>query len=106
MTLKAFCVINREPVITVKLDTKTHWNSTNDMIIVALKMKKYLNDLTSKPEHDLIDFSLSDEEWEIIKNFKHILEPFKKATLHLSSQNLSTSHIYPIIDHFNQHIQN
>ncbi|CAF0931624.1 unnamed protein product [Brachionus calyciflorus] len=103
-TLKALCVINREPEITVILDTKTRWNSTYDMIIVALKIKKSLNDLTSKPEHELVHLSLTNEEWNIIENFKEILEPFKKATLDLSSQNLSTSHLYPIIDHLDKHL--
>ncbi|CAF1020260.1 unnamed protein product [Brachionus calyciflorus] len=86
-------------------DENTRWNSTYDIIRVALKIKKSLNDLTSKPEHELVHLSLTTEEWNIIENFKEILELFRKATLDLSSQNLSISHLYPKMDHLDKHLK-
>ncbi|CAF1069647.1 unnamed protein product [Brachionus calyciflorus] len=76
-TLKALCVVNQEPELCVKLD----------------------------PDLELNHLSLSDDEWNSLSQIKEILEPFKKATLDLSGDSLTASHLFPIMDHLNKHLK-
>ena len=103
--LKAFCVVNKEPELCVQLDVKTRWNSTYDMIAVALRTRMSLMDLVSKPENELSGFSFDEKEWNTLLHLKDILEPFKKATLDLCGDNITASQLFPIMDHLNKHLR-
>ncbi|CAF1061498.1 unnamed protein product [Brachionus calyciflorus] len=103
-TLKALCVIHREPEIYVKLDAKTRWNSTFDMIQTALRIKKSLREITNKPEYSLTDFGLNDNDWESLSHIRDILESFKKATLDLSKNDFASGHLYLLFNYLSNHI--
>jgi hypothetical protein len=45
---KMHCTINSEKFNKHQLDAKTRWNSTHNMLKVALKMKKSMNDFIAK----------------------------------------------------------
>ena len=61
-------------------DVKTRWNSTYDMLQVALEYRTALDTLCSRREHGLRAFELSSEEWEIARELCETL----KVRLHLS----------------------
>ncbi|RNA12013.1 zinc finger BED domain-containing RICESLEEPER 2-like [Brachionus plicatilis] len=102
--LKALCVLNREPELSVKLDVKTRWNSTFEIINCSLKIKKSISDLCLKQEFGLMTFNLNNQEWLSLSYVEQFLEPFKKATLDLSSESLTFSHFYPIMEYLKKHL--
>ena len=55
-------------------DVKTRWNSTYDMLQVALEYRMALDTLCSRREHGLRAFELSSEEWEIARELCETLK--------------------------------
>ncbi|CAF1112847.1 unnamed protein product [Brachionus calyciflorus] len=74
------------------------------MIVSSLRIKKSLDNLASNPEYDISELCLENDEWACLDDLKKILDPFKKATLDLSSNNFSISHLYLIFNHLKHHI--
>jgi hypothetical protein len=68
----------------LKIDVRTRWNSTYDMIIRALELRQPLDDIAML-DADLNSYRLSEREWELLQRVRHFLEVFKKASDHLCS---------------------
>ena len=55
-------------------DVSTRWNSTFDMLNVAIDYRSTIDAMTSNRELSLRKFELEDEEWEVAKNLRDILK--------------------------------
>lgn len=76
--------------LTVVKDVRTRWNSCYMMIERYIKLQDYLTPLISN-ELALRDYALSGEEMSDLRDYLHVLRPFKIATDYFScnrSQNL------------------
>ena len=47
---------------------KTQWNSTYDMLNVAMEYHKVIDDITANKSLKLWQYELDDEGWDIIKD--------------------------------------
>ena len=55
-------------------DVSTRWNSTFDMLNVAIDYRIAIDAMTSNRELSLRKFELEDEEWEVAENLRDILK--------------------------------
>lgn len=59
-------------------DVTTHWNSTYDMLIVALEYKKVVKQITTDDgnvgDHTVSEFKLTLKEWNIAEQLYDILK--------------------------------
>lgn len=55
-------------------DVRTRWNSTYDMLVVALAYRDVYTDFTMNKEHGLSTFKLSAKEWKIGEELKDVLK--------------------------------
>ncbi|KAJ7200117.1 hypothetical protein GGX14DRAFT_372475 [Mycena pura] len=68
-------------------DVRTRWNSTYDMLVVAVQYKAVINVVTADRDLNLRQHDLSNAEWGILEDMVYTL---KDATLLFSSDNRST----------------
>ena len=88
------------PVLKVKMDVRTRWNSTLDMMQRLIKLQRpidefllYYNSAAGKKEFKGIKTKLpwiSDEKWAILHGLCYLLSSFGKATEILSGEQYST----------------
>ncbi len=52
-------------------DVSTRWNSTYDMLNIALQYKRVVRDITG--EDALLDYTLTNGEWETLENLRDVL---------------------------------
>jgi hAT family C-terminal dimerisation region len=97
------CVEKGVCVIELELDVPTQWKQTWDMIDKAIILKAALDEITQRfatangkynnfhfeSTHPLCS-QLTDDEWTTLKQFRHILKPFKAATDMLSGSRYPT----------------
>ena len=86
--------------LKVKLDIRTRWNSTLDMLMRMVQLTEPINDFLSfynsaagKKEFKGTNTKLvpiTDEKWAIIKGICYLLAPFGKVTVALSGEKYST----------------
>jgi hypothetical protein len=55
-------------------DVRTCWNSTYNMLVVAVQYKEVLNALTADCNLPLWRYKLSDNDWAIIEDLVYTLE--------------------------------
>ena len=55
-------------------DVSTRWNSTFNMLNIAIDYRSTIDAMTSNCELSLQNFELEDEEWEVAKNLHDILK--------------------------------
>lgn len=55
-------------------DVRTRWNSTYDMIVVAIQYKDAVNRVCSEKENGLRDLELDEEEWDVARQLRDALE--------------------------------
>ena len=97
---------------------RTRWNSTYDMIRVAIAYREAIDDVTGNKLIKLRKHELEDEHWAILKDLVHVLKVslsditvstlcrchcqlFKDATLFFSTDNIETiAHVIPMMDRF------
>ncbi len=70
----AILVEKKLPQRLIPRDVRTRWNSTYDMLQVALKYCTAVDTLCSRREHSLRVFELSPEEWTIMQELCDMLE--------------------------------
>ena len=89
--LKGKCSSLSIPFLKPKLDVKTRWNSTYDMINRALQLKQPLSLLMDELCQENNDFfSLDNSDWEIFSEISLLLKPFKQVTERVSGQQYAT----------------
>lgn len=74
-----------------KLDIKTRWNSTNEMIDRADYLKAPLRALCNN-EKTLAELQINDDEWNMLKKINKVLANFKRATEHITIQLLPATY--------------
>ncbi|KAH9962336.1 hypothetical protein BC827DRAFT_1130418 [Russula dissimulans] len=90
------CVANNLPIRLIPHDVKTHWNSTFNMVKMALKYCAAVDDITANKGLKLCKYELDDDDWEIVSD---LLRIYKDTTLFFSQDTVSTiAHVIPTMD--------
>lgn len=89
-----------DDTLKVKMDVRTRWNSTLDMLNRIIRMKSAINDFLSfynsaEGAHEYRSnrtklHRLTDEDWALLEGLCYLLTCFSKATTKLSGENYST----------------
>ncbi|KAJ7355243.1 hypothetical protein DFH08DRAFT_690205, partial [Mycena albidolilacea] len=88
------CTKHRLRVQYIPRDIPTHWNSTYDMIVFAVRYKAAINEITGDRDVAYRIYDLSNNDWVIIEDIV-----FKRATLLFSSDEKSTiAHVITTMD--------
>ncbi|KAJ7491650.1 hypothetical protein B0H11DRAFT_1718756, partial [Mycena galericulata] len=82
---RSACGTKNMAVRLLPRDVRTRWNSTYDMLGVAVQYKDVVNMVTADRNLPLRKYELSDSDWMIVEDMI-----FKQATLLFSSDNRST----------------
>ena len=67
----------------LELDCLTRWNSTYDMLRAAIEKRAILDEGTSHFKTNGKETKISKDEWELLRIFTDLLEPFSFATQHV-----------------------
>ena len=67
----------------LELDYPTRWNSTYDMLRAAIEKRAILDEGTSHFKKNGKETKISKDEWELLRIFTDLLEPFSFATQHV-----------------------
>lgn len=81
--LKKCCEIYKIKYLVPKIDVKTRWNSTFEMIDRGAYLKVPLRTLCND-EKTLNPLQITDDEWKMLQDINKILVNFKRATEHIS----------------------
>ncbi|KAJ7697117.1 ribonuclease H-like domain-containing protein, partial [Mycena metata] len=77
-------------------DVATRWNSTYDMLEVAVEYREAIDTLVADKKTNLRQYELEDEEWEVLKDLLRVL---KDLTLKFSQEGVATiAHVIPAMD--------
>ncbi|XP_022774101.1 zinc finger BED domain-containing protein RICESLEEPER 2-like [Durio zibethinus] len=74
------------------LDCKTRWNSTFEMLLIAIKFKEVFSRLKERESH--YECCPSHEDWEKVEKVYEILKVFNSATKIISENNYPTSNLF------------
>jgi hypothetical protein len=104
-------------------DVRTHWNSTYDMLEVAIDYRDVIDHLCSERDPGLRKFELDPEEWLIATQLRNLLKVttvqmyivtfkadiftqiFKDATQFFSRSKISNlTVVIPAMDHLDKHL--
>ena len=100
--LKQYAHVNEEPDIKLILDCEIRWNSTFDMLQVALKLRKSLTELAS---NEISMDSIEDDDWKNVGIVVELLEPFKLATEEICGDDyVLMSRLYPVFIGIKDHL--
>ncbi|SJL03663.1 uncharacterized protein ARMOST_16509 [Armillaria ostoyae] len=84
-------------------DVATRWNSTYDMLEVAVEYKRAIKQITSDDEEAgdraVPEYRLSSKEWKIAEQLRDVLKILKDATLFFSRSTPSLATVIPAMDH-------
>lgn len=68
------CIANQLPIHLIPRDVKTHWNSTYNMVKMALRYRQAVNDITANKALKLRKYELDDNDWLIVGDLLHVLK--------------------------------
>lgn len=76
-------VSNNEPKLKVVLDVQTRWNSTHEMLQVAIKVKKSITatSIHLENEKDSIFPRIETTDWNYAEKLIDLLEPFRQGKI-------------------------
>ncbi|KAI0696127.1 hypothetical protein C8T65DRAFT_583657, partial [Cerioporus squamosus] len=77
-------------------DVRTRWNSTFDMVDVALKYRKVVDEFCANKLNGLREYELTAHEWTILKQLRNV---FKHATLFFSRGTPNLAKVIPAMDY-------
>ena len=83
------CATHSLHVRLIPRDVKTQWNSTYDMLNVAMEYRKVINDITANKSLKLQQYELNDEGWDIIRDLLCVLKITYTHLLHIHSNIVS-----------------
>ena len=66
--------MHKLPAHLIPRDVKTRWNSTYDMMKIALKYRSAIDDITANKSLKLRKFELDDKDWKIIRDLLRVLK--------------------------------
>ncbi|KAJ7745355.1 hypothetical protein B0H16DRAFT_1321768, partial [Mycena metata] len=90
------CVSLSLNVRLIPRDVKTRWNSTYDMLHVALIYRSAIDAMTADKKANLRALELDDTEWEILKDLHRL---YKELTVKFSEEGIATiAHVLPAMD--------
>jgi len=102
LKLEQYAKLNEEADRKLILDCQIRWNSTFDMLQVALKLKNSLTQLSSN-ESSMRD--IEEDEWNKVKLVISILQPFEIATEEICGDNyVVVSKLYPVFTSIKNHL--
>ncbi|CAG8551792.1 6360_t:CDS:2 [Ambispora gerdemannii] len=88
-SLRQYCITNGVTYLKPILDVKTRWNSTYYMLERFITLESVLF-LLAKEYKSIQEIYPNENELKIIKDMIIILEPFERATKHLSASSYPT----------------
>ena len=71
---KQACRDHHLPERLIPRDVKTRWNSTYDMVCVAIKYREAIDDVTGNKLLKLRKHELEDEHWIVLKDLVRVLK--------------------------------
>ncbi|KAK2461380.1 hypothetical protein APHAL10511_006604 [Amanita phalloides] len=99
----------KAPLGELKLDihlipcnVTTRWNSTFDMLDMAIRYQLAIDLITQKRDPGLQDLELTSDEWKLAKQLQGILQILKEATIYFSCSTPSLATMIPAMDHINE----
>ncbi|KAF8580643.1 hypothetical protein K439DRAFT_1619657 [Ramaria rubella] len=108
LDLEACCGQVKPPIVPARTmihSIPTCWNTVAEVIEHALSLQPAIDHLTLLPKHNhpwmacLKRFSLSDKEWELLRQLWPLLDHFLQATKRMSASKIPQApEIIPIID--------
>ncbi|KAJ7181806.1 hypothetical protein C8R43DRAFT_870113, partial [Mycena crocata] len=87
--------MNLKPVL-IPRDVSTRWNSTHDMLKIALQYREVVDVIVDHKKAGLRKFELQDEEWDSLSD---LFKLYKDLTLKFSLEGIATiAHVLPCMD--------
>ncbi|SJL08910.1 uncharacterized protein ARMOST_12284 [Armillaria ostoyae] len=87
-------------------DVSTRWNSTFDILNVALAYKAAIKEITGDENNGISEYSLTRSEWQILKELCDVLKAWwsvlKDATLYFSCSTPNLAMVIPAMDHIDK----
>ncbi|KAJ3745235.1 hypothetical protein EV360DRAFT_76516, partial [Lentinula raphanica] len=83
---------------TLHRDVATQWNSTHNMLECFLELKEPVMEFLDRARNGLTEYSLTDEEWEVVKDLVSGLQILNDATTFFSANSVNISSVIPAMD--------
>lgn len=68
------CAANALPPRLIPRDVATRWNSTYDMLKVAIAYRAAIDDITADKSVKLRKYELDEEDWDIVRDLLRVLK--------------------------------
>jgi hypothetical protein len=85
---QAACRKNNLPIRFIPRDVKTRWNSTYNMLKMAVKFRAAIDHITADKTLKMRKYELDEEDWQIISDLLRVL---KVCLIHFDTKSFSTS---------------
>ncbi|KAJ3817925.1 hypothetical protein F5880DRAFT_1492181, partial [Lentinula raphanica] len=80
---------------TLHRDVAMQWNSTHNMLECVLELKEPVMEFLDRAHNGLTEYSLTDKEWEVVKDLVSGLQILNDATTFFSANGVNTSSVIP-----------